>query len=162
MYRANKNIKDVEYILDHLRKEDLTELKAIWSEDWKAKTLENIMGTEFYVMLGKAKNKDIPVVMGGFWKVEADAEGVGCAWLLTTDEVKNHKMCLLRELRKEVAKADEKYWLTYNFIYKENFMAKNWLKWLGYKFDNPNPEGLGVPEGFEFFYRIRPIKGLGE
>lgn len=54
------------------------------------------------------------------------------------------------------------YWITYNIIYKENFKAKNWLQWLGFKFDNPKPEGIEVPEGFEFFYRLRPVKGLGE
>lgn len=162
MYRADKNLKDIEYILDNVRKEDLIELQTIWGEEWREKTIENIINTDFNILLGKTKNKDIPVVMGGFWQVPTDEKGVGCAWMLSTDEIKNHSICLLRELKKELNKADETFWMTYNFIYKENFLAKKWLKWLGYKFDIPKPEGVEVPENFEFFYRIRPVKGLGE
>ena len=36
------------------------------------------------------------------------------------------------------------------------------LKKIGFKFDNPHPEGLNIPEEFEFFYRIRETRGLGE
>ena len=32
---------------------------------------------------------------------------------------------------------------------------------LGFKFDNPKPNGINVPDGFEFFYRIRETRGLG-
>jgi hypothetical protein len=162
MYRANKTEKDVSYILDNLRIEDLEELKALWGENWKEQTLKNIMETEFSVMLGKTKDKDVPVVMGGVWRTDPNDEGVGCIWMLGTDNIEKHQICLLRELRKEIEKFDQEYWITYNIIYKENFKAKNWLQWLGFKFDNPKPEGIEVPEGFEFFYRLRPVKGLGE
>lgn len=162
MYRSKKNDKDVTYILDNLRMEDLLELKALWGENWREETLKNIMGTDFYVMLGKTKNKDVPVVMGGVWEAGGEDKGIGCAWLLSTEEVSKHSLCLLKELKKEMERADEKYWLTYNFIYKENWLAKKWLSWLGYKFDNPRPEGMNIPKDFEFFYRLRPVKGLGE
>lgn len=162
MYRAKKNDKDVTYILDNLRMEDLLELQALWGDNWREETLKQIMNTNFCVMLGKTKNKDIPVVMGGFWQQENCEEGVGCAWLLSTEDISKHSICLLKELKKEMDKTDEKFWLTYNIIYKENYLAKKWLQWLGYKFDNPKPEGVEMPEGFEFFYRIRPVKGLGE
>jgi hypothetical protein len=42
-------------------------------------------------------------------------------------------------------------------------MAKRWLKWLGYKFDNPKPKGLHIPKGFQFFYKYGQLKkGLGD
>ena len=156
MYRARKNEKDVKYILDNLRKEDKDELLAIYGNNYKQKVMDNIMKTEFYVLLGKTKDKDIPVVMGGIWEVIPNNPHIGGAWLLSTDKVKNHKMTLLRELRKEVEAADEKFILTYNLIYEENKEAKKWLKWLGYRFDKPKPEGMVIPEGFEFFYRVNP------
>lgn len=162
MYRANKTNKDVEYILDNLRPEDQLEVQALWGDNWREEVLKRIMSTKFYVMLGKSKDENKPVCMGGIEQAEKDAEGIGCAWLLCTEDISKHSVCILRELKKEIDKADEKFWFTYNVIYKENWLAKKWLSWLGYKFDVPHPEGVEMPEGFEFFYRVRPVKGLGE
>ena len=158
MLRIKKNIKDVSYILDNLRPEDLEELRALWGENWREETLKNIMNTDFEVLLGRTKKGNVPAVMGGIWEVK---EGIGCAWLLSTPEVKKHRHCLLRELRREIEKSKEKFFLIYNFIYEKNFEAKRWLKWLGFRFDNPHPKGIEVPKGFEFFYRIREVNGLG-
>lgn len=162
MYRANKTDEDVEYILNNLRYEDEMELKTLFGDNWKEESKNRIMKTKFYVMLGKGKHDKTPVCMGGIEQDEKDDNGIGCAWFLTTNEIKKHGIQILKELKKEVEKADEKFWLTYNVIYEKNYLAKKWLKWLGFKFDNPRPKGIEVPEGFEFFYRVRPIKGLGE
>ncbi len=162
MYRANKTNEDVEYILDHLRYEDELELKTLFGNNWREETKKRIMKTKFYVMLGKGKENKNPICMGGIEQDDKDAQGIGCAWFLCTDELKNHGIQILKELKKEIEQADEKFWLIYNVIYEKNFLAKKWLKWLGFKFDNPKPDGVEVPEGFEFFYRVRPIKGLGE
>lgn len=162
MYRANKTDEDVEYILNNLRYEDEMELKTLFGDNWKEESKNRIMKTKFYVMLGKGKNDKTPVCMGGIEQDGKDDNGIGCAWFLTTNEIKKHGIQILKELKKEVEKADEKFWLTYNVIYEKNYLAKKWLKWLGFRFDNPRPKGIEVPEGFEFFYRVRPIKGLGE
>ena len=162
MYRANKTDEDVEYILNNLRYEDEMELKTLFGDNWKEESKNRIMKTKFYVMLGKGKNDKTPVCMGGIEQDEKDDNGIGCAWFLTTNEIKKHGIQILKELKKEVEKADEKFWLTYNVIYEKNYLAKKWLKWLGFRFDNPRPKGIEVPAGFEFFYRVRPIKGLGE
>ena len=162
MFRADNNnkIEDFIYILNHLRQEDLLEVQTIWGENWREKTFENLKDSE--MIIGRTKNNNIPAVVGGYTKLDIDAEGVGCVWLLSTDLAAKHYFSLLREIKKEFQKIDELFWLTYNFIHKGNYQAKNWLKWLGYKFDNPKPEGMNIPDDFEFFYRIRPIKGLGE
>lgn len=160
MYRKEKNEKDVLYILDHLRADDVEECKVTHGENWKEKTLEDIMKTDFDVLMGVTKDGDVPVVIGGAWHLERDEDGVGIVWMLCTDEVVNHKVCLLRELKKEFKKYDEKFWFLYNMIYYKNDFAKNWLKWLGFNFNRPKPIGANIPENFEFFYRIRPKKGL--
>jgi hypothetical protein len=159
MYRANKTEEDIKYILDNLRHEDEIECKTLFGENWKEDALKNIINTE--VTIGKTKDGDIPVVMGGVHQQETDIEGVGTIWLLCTEDIKKHIVCLLKELSYDLGKIDEKYWLTYNFIYGSS-SSKKWLKKLGFKFDNPRPQGLNIPEGFEFFYRVRPVKGLGE
>ena len=160
MYRKSKNRKDVLCILNHLRSEDLEEVKAIHGEKWKSKVYKDIMKTKFDVLMGINETGDIPVCMGGVWHLEKDEHGVGVVWMLCTDDIVNHKICLLRELKKEFKKYDEKFWFLYNFIYIKNNFAKNWLKWMGFKFDKPHPEQLKINKNFEFFYRIRQRKGL--
>ena len=88
-------------------------------------------------------------------------KGVGVVWLLSTPEIEKNKHCLLRHIIKAFEEIDEKYWLTCNILYSENKFAKRWLKKIGYKFNNPKPDGLDVPDGFEFFYRVRETRGLG-
>jgi len=160
MYRKQKNEKDVLYILEHLRADDLEEVKAVHGDNWKENVFNDIMKTEFDVLLGASTEGDVPVCMGGAWHLDKDAEGIGVVWMLCTDEIVNHKICLLRELKKEFKKYDEKFWFLYNFIYKKNFFAKNWLKWMGFSFQHPHPECMNIPQDFEFFYRIRNKRGL--
>ena len=158
IYRISNNSEDLHYILTHLRKEDEAELKAYYGKNWKLKTflehkhLNNLI-------IGKDRN---PVLIAGICQRKEDPEGIGTVMLLSTDEIKNYKIKLLREIKKEIEKADEKFWFLYNFIYKDNLEAKKWLEWLGFKFDKSIPENIKLPEGFELFYRIRPVKGLGE
>ncbi|MCM1339941.1 MAG: hypothetical protein NC191_09750 [Muribaculaceae bacterium] len=160
MYRKAKNEKDVLYILDHLRRDDLEEVKAIHGSNWKEKVFTDIMKTDFDVLMGVTKEGDVPVCMGGAWHLDKDEDGTAVVWMLCTDEIVNHKICLLRELKKEFQKYDEKYWFLYNFIYYKNDFAKNWLKWLGFKFNKIQPQGLNTHNDFEFFYKIRCPKGL--
>lgn len=146
-----KNEKDVEYILSHLRKEDLEELKALWGENWKSETLKNIMTTDFLCLVGVS---DKPVAMGGIWGVGGENSKIACVWLLSTEEVKFHKISLIKILSEQIKKAEKEYSVFYNYIYKSNLSAKKWLKILGFRFDNPRPNGINVPEGFEFFYKV--------
>lgn len=160
MYRKSKNEKDVLYILEHLRADDLEEVKAVHGDKWKENVFNDIMKTDFDVLMGITKDGDIPVCMGGAWHLDKDAPGIGVVWMLCTDEIVNHKICLLKELKKEFREYDKKFWFLYNFIYSKNDFAKNWLSWIGFKFDNPKPMGLKIPKEFEFFYRIRKRRGL--
>ena len=41
----------------------------------------------------------------------------------------------------------------YNYIYKSNIEAKEWLKKLGFIFDCPIPQKLNIQRDFEFFYK---------
>ena len=149
--RKEKTLEDVEYILDNLRKEDLEELKALWGEKWREQTIKNIMETDFLVLVGVSDN---PVVMGGIWETGEKGSGVACVWLLSTEEVKFHTVALIKNISREIKKAEKKYSIFYNFIYKSNLSAKKWLRILGFKFDKPHPDGLNIPEGFEFFYKV--------
>ena len=160
MYRKEKNEKDVLYILEHLRADDLEEVKASNGENWKEIVFKNIMDPTTDVLLGVSKENDIPVCMGGAWQLDRDPKGIGLVWMLCTDDIVNHKVCLLKELKKEFRKYDQNFWFMYNSIHSKNIYAKKWLMWLGFKFDNPHPFGMNLPKEFEFFYKVKKIRGL--
>lgn len=162
MYRKNKNPHDVLYILEHLRPYDLEEVQTIHGDFWKIKVFNQVMQTDFDVLMGINSDGDVPVVMGGAWHLEKDEEGVGVVWMLCTEDIINHPTVLLRELKKEFKKYDNKFWLLYNFMLSKDKQAKNWLKWMGFDFSLPRPKVLEkiIPDGFEFFYRIKKLRGL--
>ncbi len=156
MYRKEKNEKDVRYILEHLREEDKHEAIIQKGENYVEECLKDIMGNSEYFVLGCKKSDDTPVCMGGC--ARTNEQGIGIVWLLTTPEIVNHQKCLLRNLKKDIESFDEKFWMTFNFLYKENKLAKRWLSKFGYVFDRPS--GMNIPEDFELFYRKRETRGL--
>ena len=159
MYEKKKNEKDILYILEHLRLEDKHEAITQKGENYKQIILEEIMNCKTRTYLGCRKSDDLPVCIGGF--TDTQEKGVGIVWLLSTPEIENNKTCLLRHIVGAFEEIDARYWLTCNILFSENRFAKRWLKKLGYKFNNPKPDGIDVPDGFEFFYRIRATRGLG-
>ena len=160
MYEKEKNEKDVLYILEHLRPEDEHEARTQKGDNFKEIILEEIMSDKTRTYLGCKKSDDTPVVIGGY--SDTNEEGIGVVWLLSTPEIEKNKTCLLRNIINALDEIDRKYWFTYNILFSENKFAKKWLKKIGFKFNNPHPVGLNVPEGFEFFYRVRKTRGLGE
>lgn len=158
MYEKAKNEKDILYILEHLKPEDQHEAQVQKGDNFKEIILKEIMDNRTRTYLGCKKTDNTPVCVGGY--TDTNEKGVGVVWLLSTPEIENYKTCLLRHVIKAFKEIDNKYWLTCNILFSENSFAKSWLKKIGFKFNNPKPEGIDIPEGFEFFYRIRETRGL--
>lgn len=158
MYRKEKNEKDVLYILEHLRDEDRHEAIFQKGKNYIEECLKDIMKNDDYFVLGCKKSDDTPVCMGGC--ARTTEEGVGAVWLLSTPEIVDYQMCLLRNIKVELEKIDEDFWMTFNILFKENQLAKKWLTKFGFNFNNPHPVGLNIPNDFEFFYRTRKVRGL--
>lgn len=159
MYRKEINEADVRYILENLRDEDKHEALIQKGEDYINRILNTVLQRKDNCYLGCKKSDDTPVCIGGIVDM---GEGVGCVWLLSTPEIVNHQICLLRHIKKYFNDFDKKYWLTFNMLYSENALAKKWLTKFGFNFDNPHPETLHIPDDFEFFYRKRVTRRLGE
>lgn len=152
MYRKKKNRKDVKYILTHLRKEDKHECLIQRGKNYIKDLTNEIIKSNSYFLLGCSKKDNTPICMGGI--AETNEKGVAAIWLLCTDEIVNHQYCLLKNLKEIFDEINKKYWFTYNFIFKENFLAKKWLKKFGYEFIKTDRDD------FELFYRKRNIRGL--
>ena len=160
MYRKEKNEKDVLYVLEHLREEDRLEAITIRGENYIETCLADIMKmNDDDILLGCKKSDDTPVCIGGC--VPTEDKMIGVVWLLSTPDITNHQICLLRHIKQQMEIYDQKYWITYNFIFNKNALAKKWLTKFGYKFDIQKLNGIKIPENFEFFYRKRETRGLG-
>lgn len=155
MYRKEKNLKDIKYILHNLRNEDKHEIISQFGENYIEEYSNLIMKRNDYFVLGCKKSDDTPVCMGGI--ADTDENGIGMVWLLCTPEIVNYQHCLLRNIKKDIQFFDKNYWFTFNYIFKENYLAKKWLSKFGYKFDKTVPN---LPNDFELFYRTRKTRGL--
>lgn len=151
MVKVTKNKKYFKYILDNLRQQDLEEVQAIWKNNWREEVLKSIQGKKTLVLF----SKNLPIAMGGFVPVKDKNIEMAVVWLLCSRFVYFNKSLLFKALQKEIQKAEAKYSLMFNYIYKSNFEAKKWLKRFGFKFDNPKPVGLKVKDNFEFFYKVK-------
>ncbi len=83
----------------------------------------------------------IPVAMFGIATANPLSD-VGLPWLIGTSDIERHQMAFLRR-NKDVVKI----WLSCyarleNYVSCDNAKAIQWLKWIGFKFDEPQSIGL--------------------
>lgn len=137
-------------ILNNIRDEDFEELFALFGDNWKEISKNNILNTDFKVLL----IKNCAIAMGGISNIDKSDKNCAIVWLLTRKNIKKYSYELMKALRCEILNSKNKYKFLYNKIYYKNFEAKNWLLKLGFKFDNTKPKHLEIPDNFEFFYKI--------
>ena len=146
---------EIIFVLEHLRNEDKEELIALYGYDWKIKILNDLENKKVLVLYGKDNYSNIiPIAIGGFNECFNNDKSIACAWLLSSSYIQINKSIFLKEFKNQLLFAEEKYEIMFNFIHRTNFTAKNWLVKFGFKFDNPNPKGIPVQDGFEFFYKV--------
>lgn len=73
--------------------------------------------------------------------------GSGTIWLIATDAVLEHQFAFLRRCRPILARMQAVYSTLSNDVAAENLVAIAWLKWLGFKLEDPRPLG---PDGTLF------------
>ncbi len=150
--------KEYIFVLDNIRKEDKSELTALFGSKWYQKTVDILKDKKFLVLYGMDfDNSTVPVAIGGFYPVREEYPSIANVWLLTTKYIHKNKITLLKELKQQFKENDKKYQIMYNFICKYNYGAKFWLKKFGFKFDNPSPQNMLLPKEYEFFYKVNSI-----
>jgi len=86
-----------------------------------------------------------PVCMFGV-SPEGVLPGVGVPWLIGTDDLTSHSMAFLRRCRPYLAEMFKEYVVLENYVDARNLTAIQWLKWLGFRLDEPRPAGpFGLP-----------------
>lgn len=146
---GNKNTPDLVFILENIRDQDASELKAAHGNNWKETTFKNILESDYYI--GYSKD-DKPVLVFGVAKKSDD---IGIIWMLSTQEI-TEQISFLRQAKKFVENCSNNYQVLCNFVHEENSLAIKWLISLGFKFDY---ECQGK-ENFIFFYLERKAEYL--
>ena len=155
MYKKVSDLSEIKFILDNIRNEDKEELIAVYGNNWYKKALDSLTDKDFLVLYGiDSKNNTVPIAMGGFYEVNNQECSVAAVWLLSSYFIELNKTLFVKEVFPLVIAAKRKYEIIYNYIYKSNNSSKNWLKSLGFIFDNSASIKLNVKPGFELFYMI--------
>lgn len=160
LQRKKINNSDVDYIIKNLRSEDLEEVKISFGEDFKNELKKSLFYYNAVIAVDSVTKK--PILIYGVCPFEEDIYS-GLVFMLSTPDIVHYKRSFFFELKKELNKFDKKFYFLCNKIYSKNFLAKKWLKWAGFQFDIPKPFSMNIPDGFEYFYRIRTTnnkKGL--
>lgn len=129
-------IEDVIDLQNRLRKQDKDEVKALISV-YSKKALEMCFRESDEVYSAKQDNNVICM-----FGISKNSEGNGVPWLLGSDLVSDIPITFIRESRKYVREFLNEYGYLENYVDVRNELSIQWLKWLGFKIEEPKPYGV--------------------
>lgn len=65
----------------------------------------------------------------------------GSPWMIASKEIEDHQIMFLRACRWVMDDLKHGYESLYNYVDNDNMMSIQWLKWLGFKLEEPQPYG---------------------
>ena len=68
-------------------------------------------------------------------------KGYGVAWMLSSEQLKNHARQFLRECPKWIEEMGQGYEYLYNFVDERNWETLKWLQFLGFEAKRKLPYG---------------------
>lgn len=137
--------EDIQYLAENIRLEDRQE---IWHIARKTPLEAFQLGFEMSDQPLTVVWGDKPVAMFGV----SGANGIGIPWMLATDDLKKIAKSFLRECRSYVQRMHNNYPFLINMVWAKNEIHIQWLRWLGFQFDEPMTMGPDN-EMFIRFYR---------
>lgn len=136
---------------------DKEELTYILKEDILNNFISMILSSidnnnEIYLV---KNNENIPIAIGGIVKIPNSELKIGKVWLLVSKKFKNYKIFLYRYIKNRILNYKSEFDILYNYIYKSNFNALNWLYGFGFK-SNP----CLFNSNFKIFYFVKGDKEI--
>lgn len=128
-------IDDVYALCNRLRKQDTDEVMALVGLDNKT-ALELAFNESDKVFIGEING--LVVCMFGVSKINNG----GSPWLLGSDEVNTIPITFIRESRKYINDFVLEYGYLENYVDARNTLSIQWLKWLGFKIEEPVQMGV--------------------
>jgi len=131
--------EDVEYMIEHVRSEDVAEINALDGSTIRSsleETPDLLNNSQVWEVNGK------PVALFGVTPMRGPMK-VGVIWLIATDELHKYTTKFARYCKEVLIKIIKGYGYVFNYIHAENKVSIEWLKWLGFKIQD------GIPLGHE-------------
>lgn len=144
---------DLVYLAEHLREQDVAELRAAGHDDIHAALVKSVdVSLETFVAVAEG----VPVAIFGCGEHGSLLTRDGVPWLLGTQEIVKHRRVLQRWARGYITELLERYPRLCNAVHAENLISVRWLKALGFRL---HPPVAVPPHGalFQFFEVSRHV-----
>jgi ribosomal protein S18 acetylase RimI-like enzyme len=125
---------DVERLAPRMRKADVEELEVIYGKEPEEALRISILGAQ-RAWAGTVSG----IVMCCFGVGHGSDENVGIPWLLAAEGIEKYQMPFLKRCRTYVHEMSQLYPVLVNYVTPQNVSAIRWLKWLGFKVEEPAP-----------------------
>lgn len=129
-------INDAYDLYNRLRQQDEDEVMALVG-------LDNLTAlTVCFNDSDKVLTAEIDNTIVCMFGVTKNIDGTGTPWLLGSDDVNKIPVTFIRESRKYIDQFLQEYGYLYNYVDIRNTLSIQWLKWLGFKIEEPVILGL--------------------
>ena len=122
------NKKNLFEFLDDIRECDKEELIFFLGKDYKNQFIKSVLYYKAYTYF--LSDGISPVAIGGI----CPNKKIGVVWLLCTNKLEQNKKYIYSYVKDKINLFKKNYKILYNYIYKSNFCAINWLKKNGFTF----------------------------
>lgn len=143
---------DLRYVAATMRSADVAEIKASHGFLPYDALLNGVDQSEFCVV---AHINDEPVCVLGLNRRDF-VSGIGVPWMLGSNSVMKYKREILLYSPKIIREMLSLCETLINYVHTDNKMSIRWLKWLGFKIDDPQPAGING----ELFHKFHMNRGV--
>lgn len=128
----------IDFIAPNVREADRNELYAIACYSPESALVASLAVSR---MAWTGLIDDVPVCCFGVTGASTLSDK-GLPWMIATWQLDKHALVFLRRCRKVVGKMLDLYPRLENYVDARNTRAIQWLRWLGFEFDDPQPYGV--------------------
>lgn len=130
---------DIKYVARNMREQDRIEIR--FSSD--SSPLDALMkGYRKSDSCWTVLIDGVPAVIFGVRRASICTNNA-VVWMLATDRIKEVPYQFVRESRRILNRLLQSYNMVYNYVWEENVVSIQWLKWLGFEIHDPVPYGVG-------------------
>ena len=135
--------EDINNLYKHMRQADREEVSATTSMELLG-VINHSVELSTYAQAGLVN--DELVCLWGVCPISM-LSSKGAPWMLSTDVIEKYPLTFLKRCKPVIKKLKQDYNHLENHVDVRNTVAIHWLKWLGFKFDEPKPWGV---KGLDF------------
>lgn len=134
--------EDIDFVIANIRDADKREIEDASGLNYKD-SLRRIYAMNENAWTGLVDG-EIVAIFGV--QMASYLTGNGIPWMISTKGIEKHALVFTRHCKPVFKKMTSHCKQLFNFVDDRNELAKMWLKWLGFKLEEPQPYGAkGLP-----------------